>query len=227
MARSGLDSRREFPDRRNPAVGTGDRVVAVPDHSGDPLAVHRASSFEQHRVFDRLVLGDFGWGAAFVLLASIIELADEPPTWASWTRSVLGLALIALGIKKWFGRSPDDASPAWMRSIDQLQPAGALRLSLVLSLANPKVLLLAAAAGIAIGSFDVGTGTTVVSIVVCAAISASTVAVPVVLYLVRGPAILVPLGKVRAWLERHNAAVHAIVMVAIGVALSLQGIDGI
>ena len=165
--------------------------------------------------------------AAFVLLASIIELADEPPTWASWTRLVLGLALIALGIKKWFGRSPDDASPAWMRSIDQLQPTGALRLSLVLSLANPKVLLLAAAAGIAIGSFDVGTGTTVVSIVVFAAISASTVAVPVVLYLVRGPAILVPLGKVRAWLERHNAAVLAIVVVAIGVALSLKGIDGI
>lgn len=165
--------------------------------------------------------------AAFVLLASIIELADEPPTWASWTRLVLGLALIALGIKKWFGRSPDDASPAWMRSIDQLQPTGAVRLSLVLSLANPKVLLLAAAAGIAIGSFDVGTGTTVVSIVVFAAISASTVAVPVVLYLVRGPAILVPLGKVRAWLERHNAAVLAIVVVAIGVALSLKGIDGI
>lgn len=165
--------------------------------------------------------------AAFVLLASIIELADEPPTWASWTRLVLGLALIALGIKKWFGRSPDDASPAWMRSIDQLQPTGALRLSLVLSLANPKVLLLAAAAGIAIGSLDVGAGTTVVSIVVFAAIAASTVAVPVVLYLVRGPAILVPLGKVRAWLERHNAAVLAIVMVAIGVALSLKGIDGI
>jgi len=172
-------------------------------------------------------LGILLGATAFVLLASVIELADEPPTWASWTRLMLGLVLVGMGIKKWFGRSPDDASPAWMRSIDALEPAGAARLSLVLSLANPKVLLLAAAAGVAIGSFEAGTAESALSIVIFTVIAASTVAVPVALFLIRGSAILGPLGKVRDWLERHNAAVLAIVVIVIGVALCLKGIDGL
>lgn len=164
---------------------------------------------------------------AFTLLASVIELFDEPPTWVSWTRIILGLLLLALGVRKWQRRDPDGSTPAWMASIDGLSPLGSLRLSLLLSVANPKVLLLAAAAGLAIGSAQVGVGSQVATIVFFTVIAASTVALPVLLFAAIGSKMLSPLGVVRAWLERHNAAVLVVVILAIGGALIVKGVSGL
>lgn len=164
---------------------------------------------------------------AFTLAASAIELFDEPPAWASWTRIVLGTALVLLGIRKWVTRDPQASTPAWMASIDGLSATGALRLSLLLSLANPKVLLLAAAGGLAIGSAGVSAGVSVATIAAFTVIAASTVALPVLLFAVLGPKMLTPLGTVRSWLERHNTVVMVVVILAIGCALIAKGVSGL
>lgn len=164
---------------------------------------------------------------AFLLLTEIIEMADEPPGWASWTRIALGLLLVAVGLKKALFRKSDGQTPKWMSSIDALDPAGAARLGLILSLANPKVLLLAAAAGLAIGSQDLSSVGDIGAVLVFVLVASTTVALPVLFFVVRRPRVLEPLSRVRDWLERHNSAVMAVVLVVIGALLVIKGVSGI
>ena len=173
------------------------------------------------------VLGILLSTSAFVALATVIERLDEPPAWASWARIGLGTALVVLGVRQWLTRHAKTGQPAWMQSIDEQDPAGALRLGLILSAANPKVLLLTAAAGLAIGAAGLGTSSAAAATLVFTVIAASTVAIPVLSYVVLGDRVLGPLGKARTWLQKHNAAVMAVVITAIGLVLVTKGLNGL
>lgn len=60
----------------------------------------------------------------FIALATAIEKLDEPPTWASWTRMVLGVLLLVLGVLRWRNRRAKQEIPAWMQSIDSISGQG-------------------------------------------------------------------------------------------------------
>jgi threonine/homoserine/homoserine lactone efflux protein len=163
----------------------------------------------------------------FVALAGIVSLGDQTPTWASWSRVVLGLLLVVLGLSRWRSRRERTETPGWMASLDAATPVSALRLGLLLSAANPKILILAAAAGVAIGSAGLPVADVVGAVVVVTVIGSLSVALPVVLYLLGGERVLEPLGRARGWLERNNAAVMAVVITVIGVLLALKGYQGL
>lgn len=163
----------------------------------------------------------------FAALAGVIDQPDTPPTWASWTRIVLGVALVALGVRQWLGRRAAKETPGWMRSIETATPATAARLALLLSLANPKILLLAAAAGLSIGATELGTVALILVVAVFALFASATVAVPVVLYAVRGEKVLGPLSRAKDWLQDNNAAVMAVVFLVLGAMLVAKGIGGL
>lgn len=163
----------------------------------------------------------------FIALATAIEKLDEPPTWASWTRMVLGVLLLILGVLRWRNRRAQQEIPAWMQSIDGTTPAKALRLGVLLSAANPKVLLLAGAAGLAIGSAQLTTAGIVLATAAFTVVASSTVALPVLLYAVVGDRILVPLAGLRTWLQENNAAVMSVVITVIGAVLLVKGIGGL
>jgi threonine/homoserine/homoserine lactone efflux protein len=163
----------------------------------------------------------------FIALATAIEKLDEPPTWASWTRMVLGVLLLILGVLRWRNRRAQQEIPAWMQSIDGTTPAKALRLGVLLSAANPKVLLLAGAAGLAIGSAQLNTAGIVLATAAFTVVASSTVALPVLLYAVVGDRILVPLAGLRTWLQENNAAVMSVVITLIGAVLLVKGIGGL
>ena len=163
----------------------------------------------------------------FIALATAIEKLDEPPTWASWTRMVLGVLLLVLGVLRWRNRRAKQEIPAWMQSIDSISPAKALRLGVLLSAANPKVLLLAGAAGLAIGSAQLNTAGIVLATTAFTVVASSTVALPVLLYAVVGDRILVPLAGLRTWLQENNAAVMSVVITVIGAVLLVKGIGSL
>jgi len=171
--------------------------------------------------------GIAGSSAAFVLLASVIEAAEETPTWAAWLKTVLGVVLLVMGTRSWLGRRTPKPAPGWMRSIETATPRSALGLALLLSLANPKILLLSAAAGLAIGAAELGTGQAVALVVVFTLLAALSVALPIGLYLVLGERMLGPLGRARDWLVANNAAVMAVVLVVIGVMLVVEGVTAL
>jgi threonine/homoserine/homoserine lactone efflux protein len=175
-----------------------------------------------------------GWAAGvlaptaiFVTLAEVVEQTDHPPTWASGTRIVLGAALLVLGVRQWLTRNERAEAPSWMRSLETASPRRAARAALLLSAVNPKVLLLAAAGGLAIGPLEYGWCGDVVAVLGFTVVASVSVAVPVVLFLVRGERILEPLGTAKTWLENNNAALMAAIVSVIGAALLLKGVRGL
>jgi Sap, sulfolipid-1-addressing protein len=171
------------------------------------------------------VLGIGGATGVFIGLATVLEAFDEPPSWASWARIALGAVLLAWGARLWLTRHDSDEAPAWMQSIEGSTPAEAARLGLLLSAANPKIVLLAAAAGLAIGAAELATSGTLGAAALFTGVAASTVAVPVLLFALLGERVLGPLASMRDWLRANNAAVMAIVIVVLGALLVAKGIS--
>ena len=157
----------------------------------------------------------------------MIEGFEETPTWLAWTRIVLGGVLIVLGIRQWLARRTPKPTPAWMQRIESATPRKAVRIAFVLAYANPKVLLLTAAAGLSIGAAELDRAGTAVAIAVFTGVAAISVAVPVLLYAVLGERMLGPLTRARDWLERNNAVVMSIVITVIGVMVLAEGITGL
>lgn len=162
----------------------------------------------------------------FAALASVIDVNEETPTWASWTKLGLGVLLMFLGVQQWRKRDKQ-ADPAWMQALEDATPATALRLGMLLSAANPKILLLAAAGGLAIGSADLTGAQLVGAVAVFTAIASCTVALPWLLYNLLGERILTPLGRARDWLKANNATVVALVLTVIGALLVIEGLGGL
>ena len=109
-----------------------------------------------------------------------------------------------------------------MQSISRATPSSAARLGSILSALNPKIVVLAAAAGLVLGASELGPTTAVV---------------PHSLHGDRfdhgghpGAALPPPrrahaatLAKIRSWMEANNAAFMAVVFVLIGLLLGLEG----
>ena len=96
----------------------------------------------------------------------------------------------------------------------------------VLAVVNPNVLFICAAAGLAIGSAGLGSGTPG-AVAVFAMLAASTVALPVLAYTATGDRLDPTLMKVKIWMEMHNAALVAAILVVIGLMVLYKGIHGL
>lgn len=165
--------------------------------------------------------------AAFVLLETVIETLDEPPTWMSWVRVGFGAALVLLGLRQWLTRHEERPPPAWMQSLESATPSSAARVGLLLSLANPKVLLLSAAAGMIIGSSTTSGGGSVVAVLVFTLLGSVTVALPLLAHLVLGDRATAPLQRASAWLAEHNATIMAVLLLVIGSLVLIKGLGGL
>lgn len=152
---------------------------------------------------------------------------DKPPTWASWFRVVLGAALIVFGAIRWLNRKNSDHSPAWMRKITEITPATAALAGAALTVVNLKVLFICAAAGLAIGTAGLSDTDAWTAYVFFVAVAASSVVIPILAYAVSGDHLDGPLAKLRAWMEKHNAALVAAILVVIGLLLLYKGIHGL
>lgn len=158
-----------------------------------------------------------------VLLLPGLEGDDRSPGAASgWIKLVLGALLLAVAIRQWRSRPSEESEPempGWMQRIDDLRPGAAFGLGLLLSALNPKNLLLAAAAGVTIGSVALTGGETIGAVAVFTILAALTVVVPVIASLVAGQRLEGTLDRSRDWLVRNNDAVMAVLLVVFGFSL--------
>ncbi|MFD5425471.1 GAP family protein [Streptomyces sp. NPDC127084] len=168
------------------------------------------------------VIGIVVPAVACAALASVVERPAEGPVWVAWARVVLGSLLVLFGLRQWLTRH-GKATPGWMRLLADASPSKAFRLGLLLSLANPKILLLSAATGLAVGSTEPSTTKAVVAFAVFTVCAAGTVALPVVLHILFGERTLAPLSRLRRWLEQHAVGVTAVVIAAIGILVLYEG----
>ncbi|WP_127472959.1 GAP family protein [Microbacterium sulfonylureivorans] len=165
----------------------------------------------------------------FTLLASLIPSAapDASKPIQGAIQLLLGALLLVLALRNWRSRpkaGEEPPLPKWMQAIDRITFPAALGLGLLLSAVNPKNLMLGAAAGVDIGSAGLGVGETVLVIAVFTLIAASTVAIPVIGYLIAADRMRGPLGALHVWLARENAVIMAVLLLVIGAVLIGKGI---
>jgi Sap, sulfolipid-1-addressing protein len=157
------------------------------------------------------------------LLAGSIEAQQGAGGWGAWLRVGLGLVLLAVAVRMWVGRA-EKSTPAWLSTLMDAGPREAVRYGVLMSAANPKELLMAAAAGLAVGASDAGTAAAVGAIAVFVVVGAASVAAPLVVFLVGGRSTLKTLAATREWLQRNSVAVASAVLAALGVLLLVGGL---
>ena len=165
--------------------------------------------------------------AAFIEVSGLMGGLDEKPRWASWVRVVVGVALLAFGAYRWVTRARSEHSPKWMSSLTGIAPGRAVVTAAVLTVVNPKVLFICAAAGVAIGTEGLGRPGVWLAAAVFVAVAASTVALPILAYAVSGDRMREPLTRLKEWMERRHAALVAGILIVIGVMVLYKGIHGL
>jgi hypothetical protein len=174
------------------------------------------------------LLGLTGLTAIFIGISDMLGgLKDSPPAWASWLRISVGAALIVFGVIRWLTRRGHDHIPAWMRTMNSVTPMRAAVTGAALTVVNPKVLFICAAAGLAIGTDALGVAGTVLAAALFVAVAGSSVAIPVLAYAGAGERLDAPLERLKNWMEKHNASMVAAILVVIGLVVLYKGIHAL
>ena len=140
---------------------------------------------------------------------------------------VLGVLLVLLAVHQWRGRPAAGATvdpPGWMGAIDSMTPVKAAGLAFLLAAVNPKNLLMAVAAGVAVGTSGAETSSVVWALVVFVVVASLSIAVPVIGFLVAGERVARSLETLRDWLTANNATIMAVLLLVIGVTTIGKGI---
>ncbi|BCI51257.1 membrane protein [Mycolicibacterium litorale] len=164
--------------------------------------------------------------AIFVAVSGALGGFDKPPSWASWLRIVVGAALIVFGLVRFARRKASAHQPKWLRNMTTLGPGKAAGTAAALTVANPKVLFICVAAGLAIGSAGLGTAVWA-AVVYFAVVAGCTVAVPILAYAVSGDRLDPALARLKDWMERNHATLMAVILVVIGVLVLYKGIHAL
>jgi threonine/homoserine/homoserine lactone efflux protein len=165
-----------------------------------------------------------------VLVGQANNTSTGPSTVSSVLKLVFGALILLLAARQWQQRpGPGETAsmPKWMTAIDSFTFAKALGIGFLLSAVNPKNLLMCLGAGTTIGAAHLSAGGAAVTVIVFTLLAASTVGVPVTVYLVDRHQVAAPLGSLRTWLAQNNATVMAVVLLVIGFVLIGKGIAAI
>ncbi|MBV9091639.1 MAG: GAP family protein [Mycobacteriaceae bacterium] len=176
----------------------------------------------------------FGWLLAIAVLTAIfVEVSGllggfhNPPRWASWLRIVVGAALIVFGIFRLLTRHRSAHSPAWMRRISDTTPVKAGATAAVLAVANPKVLFICVAAGLAIGTEGLGPLRSWLALLWFVLVAGSSVALPILAYAVFSDRLDDALARLKDWMEKQHAVLVAIIFIVIGLLVLYKGIHAL
>lgn len=170
-------------------------------------------------------------GAIVLLLGGVFDGSDagEPATWVNALLLALGLLLLAAAVKQWRGRpsaGEETPTPAWMRTIGDFTMAKAAGAGFVLTVLNPKNVLLAAAAAAEIAEVGLPASQQVAVLVVFVFIASAGVLTPLVLSLALGERSRELLYSLEGWMARHNAVIMAVLFLLIGAKLIGDAVSG-
>lgn len=179
------------------------------------------------------ILGIVAAAGVFTALAGVLpdagESTDRKPAVAI-IQIIFGVLLLLLAIKQWRSRpkkGDEPELPKWMQGIDSMKPGIGLGLGFLLAAVNPKNLLVAAAAGLAIGQQEASGAVTAAALGVFTLIAALTVLLPVLIFLVASQKATQVLDQIRQWLTVNNTAIMMVLFVVLGGQLLGKGLGGI
>lgn len=170
-----------------------------------------------------------GWVVGLLVVGFVVLLvpgleADggEPSTTSGVVKGILGLLLLAAAWGAWRRRPSHGElaeAPKWMDTIDAFGPGKSFGVAFVLSAVNPKNMLLVAAAAATIAGSGLQAGEQTIVLIVFTLIAASSVAVPVIGYLIVGERADDAFAAAKDWLIQNNSVVMAVLLLVFGVSL--------
>ena len=145
----------------------------------------------------------------------------------SWGKVALGVLLLGLA-RRSFAKRPAPGEPAtlpkWMATVTSITPVRAFGLAVLLSVVNPKNLVLAVGAAAGLGQLGLDTGDAVVALAVFVVVASLSILFAVVYEYAGGERARKTLDEMKAWLTEHNAAVMAVLYLVFGTVLIAKGI---
>jgi threonine/homoserine/homoserine lactone efflux protein len=176
--------------------------------------------------------------AASILIAALIVLAvssggssddSTHSSSASALNIVFGVLLLLLALKQWRSRpAPGETppTPGWMERVDQFSALHSAGLAVLLTVANPKNLVLVIAGAREIGGAGASTGEEFAALLVFTAIASIGVAAPLAIYFGMGARATALLERMHSWLARRNAVIMTVVCGVLGLLLIAQALAG-
>ncbi|MCA2251372.1 GAP family protein [Mycobacterium intracellulare] len=145
------------------------------------------------------------------------------PSWTKFIAVAVGAAMIVAGIRTWRRRSASATDPGWHRDLGGIRPPTSAAIGLLPPLLNPKVLAASAAAGTQITALS--SPAAIVTALGCyVAVATSTVAAPVLIYLLAGARIDHRLERVRGVIASRQSETTAVTLIGIGAAIIIYGL---
>jgi hypothetical protein len=141
---------------------------------------------------------------------------------------ILGGLLLLLAVLQWRARPAEGETaelPKCMSAIDSMTAVKALGLGFLLAAVNPKNLLLAASAGVIIGSAALSLRQAVAVVTIYVVLAACTVLIPVSAYLLASARMSSPLDEFGTWLVDNSNAIMTVLFLVLGVAMIGKGIS--
>ena len=171
-------------------------------------------------------------GGALLALASGNSQADDggPETWVSLVKLALGILFLLLAARTWRGRpraGQEVAMPKWMQAIDTFTTGKSLGFGVLLSGVNPKNLALTIAAATTIAQSGISGGEAAGTLAIFILVGSLSILAPVVVYFALGPKAATILDELKTWMEAHNAAIMAVLLLVLGVKLIGDAIGGL
>ena len=168
---------------------------------------------------------------SFTLLSAALERSD--PSDQGWFEGVgqivIGTVLLVLAARKWqkFLTGTAAELPGWMASITAASPGRSLALGLGLSTVNPKNLLVAAAAGLTLGSAYLETSAVLIGIGSYTLLASVTVILPVLVHGLWPARSTNALRALESWLTANSTALMALLLTIFGVVVLGNGIGAL
>ncbi|MDH4103691.1 MAG: GAP family protein [Thermoleophilia bacterium] len=170
-------------------------------------------------------------GAIVLLLASGNAAEDDgsPATWASVLEFVFGVLLLLMAARIWRGRpkpGQEAEMPKWMQTIDGFSAGKSFGAGALLSGLNPKNLALTIAAATAIAQTGIPGGKQAVALAVFVVVGSLTILAPVAIYFLMGAKAKEILDDLKGFMQAHNAAIMAVLLLVLGAKLIGDAIAG-
>ena len=180
-----------------------------------------------------------GWILGVVIVSTVVIFLADPAKQATGGEEsplsaivhlILGLLLLVAAYRNWKKRPKSGEEvpmPKWMSSIDSMTAGKALGLGALLSGVNPKNLALIISAGVTVVAAGLSSSETVVVLIVFIVIACTSVAAPVIVYLVMGEKATPTLMGWKTWLIHNNATVMMVILLLFGVKLLGDGLGAL
>ncbi len=173
-----------------------------------------------------------GWVAGLVCVSVVVLLlvgsgSGREHESVGWLKIALGALLVLMAARRWRKRPRHDQrpeSPRWMATLDRATPGRVALIGAALSGVNPKNLALTLAAAASIADAGLGTGKEAIATAVFIAIASTTIAGPVLFYLLDAERAAAPLASIRRFMAANDAVIVMVILLLLGAKLIGDGL---